>query len=88
MLVQWYRCTMDVVATNIRFPSDEYEQLKTLAFLEKKPISKIIRDSVKMYKSQVSATDRKKLDLFKLMVKSRVKINVPTSELVSDGRRI
>lgn len=79
---------MQTIATNIRFPADEYQQLRTLAFLEKKPISKLIRDSVRMYKSQVSSIGKKRMDLFRLMVKSRVKINTPTSELVSDGRRI
>jgi len=80
---------MQTVATNIRFPVDEYQQLRTLAFLERRSISKLIRDSVKIYKSQVSTTsNNKKLNLFRLMVKSRTKINVPTSQLVADGRQV
>lgn len=79
---------MQTVATNIRFPADEYQQLRTLAFLGKKPISKLIRDSVRMYKTQVSSIGKKRMDLFRLMVKSRVKIDVPTLELISDGRHI
>jgi len=79
---------MNSVATNIRFPADEYEQLKTLAFLERKPIAKIIRDSVRMYKSQVAETSDKNLKLFRLMVKSRVKVDLPTSELIAHGRHI
>ena len=87
-MVPLYHCTMNTIATNIRFPSDEYEQLKTMAFLERKPISKIIRESVRLYKANISSNSPKRMNLFRLMVKSRVKINVPTTDLVSDGRRI
>ncbi|MEK7154961.1 MAG: hypothetical protein AAB697_02440 [Patescibacteria group bacterium] len=79
---------MQTVATNIRFPADEYQQLRTLAFLEKRPISQLIRDSVRIYKAQASSVGNKRMDLFRLMIKSRVKINVPTLQLVADGRRI
>ena len=79
---------MQTVATNIRFPADEYQQLRMLAFLEKRPISELIRDSVRRYKTQASSVDNKRIDLFRLMVKSRVKINIPTLQLVADGRRI
>ncbi len=87
-LVAWYHGTMQTVATNIRFPADEYQQLRTLAFLEKRPISQLIRDSVRIYKAQASSVGNKRMDLFRLMIKSRVKINVPTLQLVADGRRI
>jgi len=87
-LVAWYHGTMQTVATNIRFPADEYQQLKTLAFLEKRPISELIRDSVRRYKTRASSVDSKRMNLFRLMVKSRIKINVPTLQLVTDGRRI
>lgn len=87
--VPWYRGTMQTVATNIRFPHDEYQQLKTLAFLEKRPVSQLIRDSIKMYKTQkTSLGGNKRLELFRLMVKSRIKVDVSTLELVADGRRI
>ena len=79
---------MQTIATNIRFPADEYQQLRTLAFLEKRPISQLIRDSVRIYKAQASSVGNKRMDLFRLMIKSRVKINVPTLQLVADGRRI
>ncbi len=79
---------MQTIATNIRFPADEYEQLRTLAFLEKRPISELIRDSVRRYQTQASTVDNKRMDLFRLMVKSRIKINVSTLQLVADGRRI
>ena len=87
-LVSWYYSIMQTVATNIRFPADEYQQLRMLAFLEKRPISELIRDSVRRYKTQASSVDNKRIDLFRLMVKSRVKINIPTLQLVADGRRI
>ena len=79
---------MQTIATNIRFPADEYQQLRTLAFLERRPISQLIRDSVRIYKAQASSVGNKRMDLFRLMIKSRVKINVPTLQLVADGRRI
>ena len=87
-LVAWYHGTMQTVATNIRFPADEYQQLRTLAFLEKRPISQLIRDSVRMYKTQVSSISKKRMGLFRLMVKSRVKIDVSTLQLIANGRRI
>ena len=87
-LVAWYHGTMQTIATNIRFPADEYQQLRTLAFLERKPISELIRDSVRMYKTQVSSISKKRMGLFRLMVKSRVKIDVSTLQLIANGRRI
>lgn len=87
-LVPWYYSTMQTIATNIRFPADEYRELRMLAFLEKRPISELIRDSVRRYKTRASSVDNKRMALFRLMIKSRVRINIPTLQLVADGRKI
>ncbi len=79
---------MQTIATNIRFLEDEYRQLKALAFSEGKSIARLIRESVKLYKDRAASSPRMRQDLIRLMAKSRTKIDVSTSELVSDGRRV
>lgn len=78
---------MQIVATNVRFPMPEYTELKELAFVEKKSIAALIRDAVRQYKEKNTKTAQNRLNLFGLMVRSRVKIRVPTTRLVVQGRK-
>ncbi len=77
---------MNIVATNIRFPRDEYRELKLLALSEGKSAAGIIREAVKRYKDQ-KFNSRVKLDLAEQARKLSVKIDVPVIDLVRQDRR-
>jgi len=78
---------MNYVTTNLRFSKDEYEELRNLAFVEKRSIAKIIRDAVREYRKSKLSTHAQKMKLYNLMAKSRIKINTSTVELVKEGRK-
>ncbi len=78
---------MNTVATNIRFPANEYEELKTLAFLAGKSAAQVIREAVKEYKAQHMKTAKKQISLAEKFRKISVKIDVSTLDLIREGRR-
>jgi len=79
---------MQMVATNIRFPKQDYEDLRTLAFQEKTSLASLINTAVKEYKFKKLAVSRKnRIRLFETMKNSRIKINVSTVDLVHEGRK-
>lgn len=78
---------MQTIATNIRFSPEDYQILKELAFYEKRSIARVVRDAVHTYRQTRIATDKNRLDLFRLMVKSRIKIDSPTIDLIAEGRK-
>lgn len=79
---------MQTIATNIRFSPEDYQTLRELAFQERRSIARIVRDAVKQYRHSKIAAKKERLDLFRLMVRSRLKIDVPTRELIAEGRKI
>ena len=79
---------MQTIATNIRFSTEDYQALRELAFLKKRSIARIVRDAVSQYRLSKTANTGARLDLFHLMVKSRIKIDVPTLDLITEGRKI
>ncbi|MBI2326629.1 hypothetical protein HYU91_04565 [Candidatus Collierbacteria bacterium] len=79
---------MQTVATNIRFSPEDYQALRELAFLKKRSIARIVRDAVSQYRLSKTTAIKDRLDLFRLMVKSRIKIDVPTPDLIAEGRKI
>jgi len=79
---------MQMVATNIRFPKQDYEELRTLAFQEKTSLASLINAAVREYKFKKLAMSRKgRMRLFETMKNSRIKINVSTVDLVHEGRK-
>ncbi len=79
---------MQTVATNIRFPKEDYEELRALAYQENVSVASLINSAVREYKFKKLSTSRKsRLKLFDIMSKSRIKINVSTVELVKEGRK-
>lgn len=79
---------MQTVATNIRFPKDEYQELRALAYQENSSIASLVNTAVKEYKFKKLSQNRKdKIKLFDRMWKSRIKINVSTTDLVRESRR-
>lgn len=79
---------MQTISTNIRFSPEDYQLLRGLAFQEKRSIAGVVRDAVRRYRQSKTSTKKDRLDLFRLTVKSRIKINVPTTELIAEGREI
>lgn len=79
---------MQTIATNIRFSPEDYQILKELAFYEKRSIARIVRDAISTYRQTKIAANKNRLDLFRLMVKSRIKIDTPTLDLIVEGRKI
>jgi len=86
VMVSWYHGTMNVIATNLRFPTDEYGQIKLLALAEGKSIAALVREAVRRYKEQ-KLTSRFQVDLAEKFRKMAVKIDVPVTELVRQGRK-
>lgn len=86
-MVLLYYSTMKYVTTNLRFPKDEYEELKNIAFLQKRSIASLIREAVRNYKKTRYNTRSQKMKLYSLMAKSRIKIKTSTDELVKAGRK-
>ena len=79
---------MQMVATNVRFPKEDYEELRSLAYQEKVSIASLINKAVREYKFKKLSTSRKnKMKLFNKMLKSRIKIEVSTVDLVGESRR-
>ena len=79
---------MQTVATNIRFPKHDYEDLRNLAYQEKRSIASLINTAVKEYRFKKLASSRKeRLKLFETMSKSRIKIGTSTVDLVKEGRK-
>lgn len=77
---------MNTVATNIRFPYDEYQEIKLLAFSQGQSVAQVIRTAVFNYKRQKLGS-KKQISLVEKMRKISVKIDVPVSDLVKEGRK-
>lgn len=77
---------MQTVATNIRFPKDEYNELKLLAFSEGKSTASVIRDAIFHYK-RVKLGTKTKISMLEKLRKLSVRIDVPVIDLVREGRR-
>lgn len=78
---------MNIIATNIRFPEDEYREIKLLAYSEKKSVAALIRQAISMYKKQKFHT-KTKVSLAEKFRKLAVHIDTPVLKLVSEGRKI
>ncbi len=85
-MVPWYHHTMNIVATNLRFPADEYQEIKLLALSEGKSIAAFVRQAVSLYKKR-KFTSSVQINLAERLKKVAVKINVPVLDLVKEGRR-
>ncbi|OGM24178.1 hypothetical protein A2627_04780 [Candidatus Woesebacteria bacterium RIFCSPHIGHO2_01_FULL_39_28] len=78
---------MQLVATNVRFPKDEYFELKKLALVEDRSIASLIREATRHYKEQKLASKETQRNLFRLITNSAVKIDIPVTKLISSGRK-
>lgn len=85
-LVPWYHSTMNTIATNVRFPADEYKELKLLAFAQEQSTASLIRQAVSFYTRQKLSV-KLQISLAEKLKKFAIKIDVPALELVKDGRR-
>lgn len=77
---------MNTIATNVRFPADDYRELKLLAFAQEQSTASLIRQAVAFYTKQKLVV-KLQVSLAEKLKKFSIKINVPTLELVKDGRR-
>lgn len=85
-MVLWYHSTMNTIATNIRFPADEYEDIRLLAFAQGQSTASLIRQAVSFYKKQKLST-KLRISLVERLKSVSVKIDVPVMELVKEGRK-
>lgn len=85
-MVLWYHGTMNTIATNLRFPADEYNKIKLLAFSEGKSTAALIRHAVSLYKNK-RLTSSVQINMAEKFKKSAVKINISTLDLVKEGRK-
>lgn len=77
---------MNTIATNVRFPTDEYKELKLLAFAREQSTASLIRQAVSFYTKQKLSV-KLQVSLAEKLKGVAVKINVPVLELVKDGRK-
>ncbi len=82
----WYHGAMNMVATNLRFPADEYREIKLLALSEGKSTAALIRHAVSLYKNK-KLTSSVQISLAEKFRKSAIKINTPVLDLVKEGRK-
>lgn len=77
---------MNIIATNVRFPADEYRDLKLLAFAQGQSTASLIRQAVSFYKKQ-KLSAKLRISLAERLRGVSVKIDVPVVELVREGRK-
>lgn len=77
---------MNTIATNVRFPADEYQELKLLAFAQKQSTASLIRQAVAIYKKQKLSV-KLQISLAEKLKTMAVRIDIPVLELVEEGRR-
>lgn len=78
---------MTYVSTNLRFPKEEYEEIKRLAFFGNESIASFIRKAAREYKEKKLSSGKSRKAIFDLIVKSAVRIDVPVAKLIQEGRR-
>lgn len=79
---------MQTVATNIRFPKEDYLALRLLALSEGKSTAALIREAAGAYRKLKTAPVRSQLSLAKQAGNMSVRIDIPVAELVVSGRKI
>ncbi|MEK7565526.1 MAG: ribbon-helix-helix protein, CopG family [Patescibacteria group bacterium] len=77
---------MNTIATNVRFPEDDYKELRLLAFAQGQSTASLIRQAVSFYKNRKMST-KLQISLAERLRKVSVKINIPVLELVREGRK-
>lgn len=77
---------MNTIATNLRFPADEYREIKLLALSEGKSTAALIRHAVSLYKSK-KLTSSVQINMAEQFRKSAVKINISVRDLIKEGRK-
>lgn len=79
---------MQVIATNIRFPKDDYLALRLLALAEGKSTAALIREAANDYRRLKTTSVRSQLSLTEQAARMSVKIDIPVARLVVSGRKI
>lgn len=85
-MVPWYHDAMNTIATNLRFPADEYHEIKLLALSEGKSTSALIRYAVSLYKRK-KLTSSVRINMAEQFKKYAVKINISVVDLIKEGRK-
>ncbi len=85
-MVLWYHGTMNTIATNLRFPVDEYRKIKLLALTEGKSTAALIRHAVLLYNSK-KLTSSVQINLAEQFRKSAIKIDISVLDLIKSGRK-
>lgn len=76
----------NIIATNLRFPVNEYKEIKLLAFSENRSVSALVRHAVSLYKKQ-RLTSSAKVKLAERFKKATIRIDTPVLDLVKVGRK-
>lgn len=77
---------MNTIATNLRFPADEYQKIKLLAFSEGKSTAALIRHAVTLYKNR-KLTSSVQINMAEKFRKSAIKIDISALDLIKEGRK-
>lgn len=79
---------MQTVATNIRFPKEDYLALRLLALSQGRSTAALIREAAEVYRKLKTSPVRSQLSLAKQAEKMSVKIDISVAEMVVSGRKI
>lgn len=80
-MVPWYYSIMNTIATNVRFPENDYKELRLLAFAQGQSAASLIRQAVSFYVKQKFTTK------LRVSLAERLrKISSRTTEKISDFR--
>lgn len=75
-----------IIATNVRFDKNEYQDLKMLALANGKSTASLIREAVRKFTIEKMMV-KERLSLAERMTKNAIKLDIPIRELVVMGRR-
>ncbi len=79
---------MKKIATNVRLPQSEYKEYRLLALNTGKSFARFTREALKFYKEKGLGRQEDKLKVVREIIRERVKIDIPTHNLVKIGRKI
>lgn len=77
---------MNTIATNIRFPKEDYFALRLLALSEGKSTAALIREAAIAYRNFKTASVNSQLHFAEQAKHLSVKIDIPVAQLITSGR--
>ncbi len=81
---------MKIVATNIRFPEDQYQKYRIIALKQRKSFAELVRQSLERANWQFEDTkveNRRREAASRLLKTKKIKLDKPIREMIEEGRK-